>query len=225
MTNTLGYLVADEPILEELDATTAKRVTFAKQLNGYDRNEVDRYVESLSEAYRQAYDEYNSIYSKYNELLEKNDSLNREQEESKSDVVFIAKTLIDTEKLASEIITDAQVEADRIKDEAETKRQKLMEKAYRESMTAKTKAQNLLDEANAVFHETQERARAVIRNARFEAAKINSQARRNNEKVSESIGAVIKILQDLMSAEMPGQYANKQDTPVFASATAPGGCD
>lgn len=88
-------------------------IIFAEQENGYDKEQVDTYVERLSTAYQIAYDEYDAICEKYNTLIEEYEKLqSRRQYETKSNVTV--KTLMNAEVLAQNIIDDANREARRV---------------------------------------------------------------------------------------------------------------
>ena len=96
-----------------VDTTTKVSVSFERQMNGYDKEQVDRYISELSEAYQEAYDEYQYICEKYNEALEQKRAA---EESGASDL--IQKTLINAEILAEQLIKDAKTESDKIKTEA-----------------------------------------------------------------------------------------------------------
>ena len=197
---------------------TINDVTFTKQLNGYDRAEVDSYVENLTLAYQTAYDEYNSVCAKYNDLLEEYRILCREQEQNKSNVDVIAKTLVDTETLAHKIIVDAQAHADKITAETQAAVQIIREDALIEKAAAKRHAQKLIDDATAEMTGIQERAREVIRGAMDEAAQINGHARQNLEQTNKSIAGVVAKLKELMPLQaLDSQPTQKQEISVLAS--------
>jgi len=203
MTTTFTHQTPEEQITKEVKPMTINDVSFAKQFNGYDRAEVDRYVENLTQAYQTAYDEYNSVCAKYNDLLDKYGALCRQQEQNKSNVVVIAKTLVDTETLAHKIIADAQTEAEKIKAYSLTEAQKLKEDAYVEKAAAKIQAQKLIDDANAEMTGIQERGRELIRSAQAEAALINSQAKRNLDQTNGTIAGAAAKLKELLPPEAP----------------------
>ena len=197
---------------------TINDVTFTKQLNGYDRAEVDRYVENLTLAYQTAYDEYNSVCAKYNDLLEEYGILCRQQEQNKSNVAVIAKTLVDTETLAQKIIADAQAQADKITEETQAAAKIIREDAFIEKATAKRHAQKLIDDATAEMTGLQERSREVIRSAQAEAAQINDQARQKLEQTNKSIAGVVAKLNELLPLPaLDSQPAQKQEISVLAS--------
>lgn len=92
-------------------------IYFNEQKNGYDKAQVDNYINKITEAYQKAYEEYLATCEKYNNLMQdyKRLEANR-QTESNADAGIIAKTLIDSEKMAKKIIDNAHDEEARIVD-------------------------------------------------------------------------------------------------------------
>jgi len=218
MTNALFDLTTRKLSSKEVKPMTSNEVTFAKQIMGYDRDEVDSYVENLSQAYQTAYDEYNSVCAKYNDLLEEYDSIWRKQEQNESNVAVIARTLVDTETLAHTIIADAQAQADKLTAEAQAAVQIIREETFAEKAAAKRHAQKLIDDATLEMAGIQERAREVIRGARIEADQISGRARQNLEKTNRSIAGMVEKLKDILPPEaLDPQQAQKQEVSVLAS--------
>jgi DivIVA domain-containing protein len=177
----------------------ASEITFKKQFNGYDKDEVDRYINNLAQAYQTAYEEYAAVCAKYNELLEAHARLGEQQEQNKSGAAVIARTLVDAETLAQKIIADAYAEADKIKAETHAEAQKLKEDAYIEKAAARIEAQKLIDDANAETSGAKGRADKVIADAQDEAAQISFRARSNLEQADASVRQIINKLQGLLS--------------------------
>jgi DivIVA domain-containing protein len=50
-------------------AIPASEVFFSERFKGYDKKQVDRYIDNISNTYQAAYEEYNDLYSRYDELL------------------------------------------------------------------------------------------------------------------------------------------------------------
>ena len=200
-------------------------VTFAKQFGGYDRNEVDRYVKNLTQAYQTAYGEYNSVCARYNDLLKEYTALCRQREQNKSNVAVIAKTLIETETLAHNIIEGARSEAERIKSDTQESAQKIREDAFSERTAAKIQTQKLIDDANTEMSKARERAREIVKDAKTEAALVNMHAKRNLEQTNESIAVLVKNLQDLLPLEAHKQQMIREpEVPVLVQfSTASGG--
>ena len=107
---------------------------FATQKNGYDKADVEKYIDKLTKAYQTAYDSYQNICGKYNELVEDyNDMENTKR--SGSNFEAISKTLLDAELLAEKIVGNAQTEADRVVEQTRKSLEQIcqtMEQATRE---------------------------------------------------------------------------------------------
>ena len=93
---------------------TKTEIVFTEEKNGYAKDEVDNYVEKISEAYQKAYGEYQTVcdnykklYDTYNSLLEESKMTNVPRQTGLNSEI-IAKTLMDTEILAQKIIDNCQ---------------------------------------------------------------------------------------------------------------------
>ena len=116
-------------------------IFFTEQKNGYDKVQVDNYIHMLTEAYQKAYKEYLDICGKHNDLMQDYKKLETEREKQPGlNADVIAKTLLDSEKLAREIIDNAYNEESRIV--ARTKEN--LEQAYRTVDQALNDAQKFL---------------------------------------------------------------------------------
>ena len=180
--------------------TPASGVSFQKQFNGYDRDEVDRYIKNISEAYQTAFDEYTAVCDERDKLLEECKELGAEREQNKSNATVIAKTLIDAETLVQKIIADAHAEADKIIEEAQAAAQKTRDDAYTENAVAKIQAQKTISEANAEAAGIRDQANGLIDNAQIEAAKIEARTKRNLEHANEKIMRMISEMQGLLTS-------------------------
>ena len=149
-------------------------ISFTKEKNGYDRQQVDNYIKKLSEAYQTTYYEYLDISGKYKSLLEESEKQDKqEQVELSPDV--IAKTLINTEMLAQKIIADAQAEATAVLAEA----RKSLSNSKEETAKAKEAAKKIIDDANeeaemaaARARESFEKAQKVMKQAAYEVEEL-----------------------------------------------------
>jgi cell division septum initiation protein DivIVA len=92
-----------------------EEIIFGEQKNGYNKDQVDKYIRKLTEAYETAYKEYTNIREKYNALLQEHGNLEAVNENNLSSEI-IAKTLLDAEKLSKDIIKSARAEENRILD-------------------------------------------------------------------------------------------------------------
>ena len=90
-------------------------VFFSEQQNGYDKTQVDNYIQKVTEAYQAAYKEYLDTCEKYNNLMQEYKKLETEKR-SGINADIIAKTLISSEKLAQEIVDNAHAEEAKIVD-------------------------------------------------------------------------------------------------------------
>jgi len=69
-------------------------ISFPKRLNGYDRNEVDRYIADLSEAYQTAYKEHAYVSAKYDSLLEEYKTLDGEREQTYEKITQVVSEML-----------------------------------------------------------------------------------------------------------------------------------
>ena len=92
-------------------------ILFNEQKNGYDKIQVDSYIQKITEAYQTAYKEYQTTCEKYNNLMQDYKKLELAKNSGgNADADIIAKTLINSERLAKEIIDNAHSEEARIVD-------------------------------------------------------------------------------------------------------------
>jgi len=183
-------------------------VVFEKQFNGYDREQVDRYVGNLAKAYQAAYDEYNATCAKYNELLEKYKKL-EEQENHKPSSEIIAKTLVNTEVLAQQILQSAETEADRIKTAAQEEAKKVRENACVEAAVAKIQSKKLMEEANAEAAAAREKAEQIISDAKTEAAQAGVRVQRERELADQAIKRLLGEIQALLTEDDQTGYQSR----------------
>jgi len=111
-------------------------IFFSEQKNGYDKEQVDNYIRRLTEAYQTAYKAYLTVSEKYTDLKLDFKKLKSEIK-SGAETNSIERTLMDSEKLAKDIINDAYNEEARIV--AQTKNNldyvyKTVEKAINEAL-------------------------------------------------------------------------------------------
>ena len=87
--------------------STTIKIPFATQEMGYDRNQVDRYVQKLA-------DEYRGLQHKFNELSEKKDGSGVTSERHGINAEAISKAMVDAEVKAIQIVAEAKNEASRV---------------------------------------------------------------------------------------------------------------
>jgi len=178
-------------------------ITFQKQLNGYNRDEVDRYVENLAGAFQTANEEYKTVCAEYNELLYEYKKIETEREQqSKASSEIVAKLLIETELVAQKITGDAESEAEILKSTAQAEAKKILEDAYLEKASAQIEIKKLTGDAETEASETKNRARKLMSDAQINSVQINLHAKHNLEQANGSIRQIIASLQELL-AVMP----------------------
>jgi len=114
-------------------------IFFTEQKNGYDKAQVDNYIQMLTKSYQKAYQEYVDICAKYNELKQDYKKLEADKPVG-IDADLIAKTLINSEKLAKEIVDNAYNEEAQMVE----KTKKNLEQAYKTVEQAMAEAQKFL---------------------------------------------------------------------------------
>ncbi|MCL1858847.1 MAG: DivIVA domain-containing protein [Oscillospiraceae bacterium] len=131
-----------------------ERIFFKEQPNGYDKEQVDNYIRKITEAYQTAYDEYLAACEKYNNLIQDYKKLESEKQakQSAADVDIIAKTLINSERLAKEIIDNAHTEENRVIELTV----KNLQYAYTTLESAMSEVQKFLTFNNAISDEKYE---------------------------------------------------------------------
>ena len=134
--------------------STTIKIPFATQEMGYDRNQVDRYVQKLA-------DEYKSLQQKYNEMVEQVNYAPQPAPQphiapqpapqpaphARPDVnaEAIGKALVDAEVKAIQIVTEAKNEASRI-----------MQSAYEELGKIQQEKEYVTVEINALVRRLRE---------------------------------------------------------------------
>lgn len=93
-------------------------VRFDKQRGGYDRQQVDRYIEMLSKEYKTVCAKYTAVCDKHQKLYDSYNKLKQQSEGLKTNSSVISKTLVDAEVMAHQIIAKAEAEAEKIKADA-----------------------------------------------------------------------------------------------------------
>jgi len=86
-----------------------KRNAFSKTLKGYSVSEVDEYVMFLLTKYSEAFAEYQDLQIKYQSALSQLDAAKNEES-------TISATIVNAQKMADAIVTDAKEKANNIKE-------------------------------------------------------------------------------------------------------------
>jgi len=143
-------------------------ISFTTERNGYDREQVDRYIGKLSQAYQALYDGYTEVKTKHDSFVDGESLGFHDIAEINAEV--ISKALVSTEAVAQKIIADAHTEA----------------------AATRIELKRMTDDANSEVEKAQEAAKIIIDIANNEATEIVSQAKRNLETVSEIIAKSLK---------------------------------
>jgi cell division septum initiation protein DivIVA len=209
-------------------------IAFEKQLNGYSKEQVDRYITDLATAYQSAYDEYNNVCAQHNALLDDYKLLQAKIEE-RPNTGFIAKTLADTEIIVQKIIADAHAEAAIITAEAKAGAQRIIDEAYTEKAMAKILVQKTIDDANteavrvkveaqralesakAEVSIAQEQAKKMIEDARMEASQIKYRVEKDREQSNEILRMTISKIQ---AAIIPATASDTSGEDHYSSIQA-----
>ena len=155
----------------------ASEILFTTEAQGYDKKQVDAYIGKLSAAYQAAYSENQSLQEKCKSLLEESKKADL-REQTKLNAAVLTKTMINMEAMAQNIISDAQEEVIKAKEES----RRVLEEAKAEAAKAREAAQRIRDEANT------------------EAARIVSVAKRNAEQAQEVLERAVRQLYELAAA-------------------------
>ena len=111
-------------------------IKFSEQPMGYDKQQVDNYINKLTYEYNAMHNEYMSLVTKCNSLSEtclrlsdeKNrlaEILNQQPSQNKEHEAAIAKALIDAEILAKQIVDRANTESAKVDDATRIAREEL----------------------------------------------------------------------------------------------------
>lgn len=113
-----------------------KKTDFKKTLRGYDANEVDAFLETVSLRYERLYDENNSLTEKV-KVLTSDIDLYKENETT------LQKAIVKAQDLAEEIIGNAKKRAENIVKESELNAQKILQNTEKEIMGKKQELEEL----------------------------------------------------------------------------------
>ena len=94
---------------------------FKSAMKGYDKNQVDHYIQKVTDEYHILQNQFEELFSKYDNLMIKYDTLKKQPT---ANMDTITKALADAETKAGQIVVDARKEATHI---IESMREKLQE--------------------------------------------------------------------------------------------------
>ena len=178
-------------------------ISFAKEKNGYDIEQVNSYIKKIGEAYQTTYYEFLDISGKYKSLLEDcGNSDKKEPTGMNPDVA--AKTLINTEMLAQKIISEAQAEATA----AVAESRRIKDSADAEISKAKEAAQKIIDEAYAEAAKARADAQKITNDAQNEADLLVARVRVDIERARRIMGKASGEAEKLLTSFM---YENEND--------------
>ena len=180
---------------------SGQRITFDRQVYGYNIEQVESYVASLADAYQSAYEENSSVNAKYNDLLDEHRKLMQE-ENNKPGHEVITKVLVDAQTLAQKIIGDANEEAMRIKDEAQSVAKTVVEEAYIEKAAASIQMRKLISDAETEAAAVKEAAGKIMSEADVQARKTEARAKANIEQANAIIARMITEMQDMLTVQV-----------------------
>ncbi|MDZ4712601.1 MAG: DivIVA domain-containing protein [bacterium] len=113
-----------------------KKTDFKKTFRGYDPNEVDAFLETLSLRYERLLEE-NSTASEKIKVLTSDVEVYRENEST------LQKAIVKAQDLAEEILANAKKRAENVVREAELNAQKIMQENDKDIMTRKNELEEL----------------------------------------------------------------------------------
>ncbi len=113
-----------------------KKNDFKKNFRGYDPNEVDAFLETVSLRYERLFEE-NS------QLNEKVKSLASDVDVYKENESTLQKAIVKTQDMSEEIISNAKKRAENIIKEAELNSQKVMQEVEKDIMTKKQELEEM----------------------------------------------------------------------------------
>jgi DivIVA domain-containing protein len=83
----------------------SENISFNKQLRGYNKDEVNQYIKTLSQEYQTAYEKYNEVSDLHNDLLQKQKTFEDVREEQNQSIVdMMTKMHLDMEALAQKTV-------------------------------------------------------------------------------------------------------------------------
>ena len=181
---------------------------FSEQKHGYDKQEVDLYIELIRS-------EYAKVHTSYTELIEKVQDLEVFQGNAKN------------------VILSAQTAADNLRDEAEKKAEEIIasSQAKAEGITAEADSlrDNTKKEADQMISEGQSKAAQIVEQARIRSSQLiekGSLIRKDLERINGELSALMGRINN-MRYDSVGSYSKISDaeardlSKAIADAEAP----
>ena len=163
-----------------------KKNDFKKNFRGYDPNEVDAFLETVSLRYERLFEE-NSI------LSEKVKSLTSDVDVYKENESTLQKAIVKTQDMSEEIIANAKKRAENIIKEAELNSQKVMQEVDKDIMTKKQELEEmklrndkLVEDVKLFFLEKLNEMDEFIKNRNIYSMELANIAATNDENMNSN---------------------------------------
>jgi len=163
-----------------------KKNDFKKNFRGYDPNEVDAFLETVSLRYERLFEE-NSI------LSEKVKSLTSDVDVYKENESTLQKAIVKTQDMSEEIIANAKKKAENIIKEAELNSQKVMQEVDKDIMTKKQEIEEmklrndkLVEDVKLFFLEKLNEMDEFIKNRNIYSMELANIAATNDENMNSN---------------------------------------
>ena len=163
-----------------------KKNDFKKNFRGYDPNEVDAFLETVSLRYERLFEE-NSI------LSEKVKSLTSDVDVYKENESTLQKAIVKTQDMSEEIIANAKKKAENIIKEAELNSQKVMQEVDKDIMTKKQELEEmklrndkLVEDVKLFFLEKLNEMDEFIKNRNIYSMELANIAASNDENMNSN---------------------------------------
>ena len=98
--------------------STTIKIPFATEAMGYDRGQVDRYVQKLADEYRSLQQKHKALADRFEKTYEDPANAGAPAEPPTIDEQAISKAMVDAEIKAIQIVTEAKNEAARVVEDA-----------------------------------------------------------------------------------------------------------
>ena len=163
-----------------------KKNDFKKNFRGYDPNEVDAFLETVSLRYERLFEE-NSM------LTEKVKSLTSDVDVYKENESTLQKAIVKTQDMSEEIIANAKKRAENIIKEAELNSQKVMQEVEKDIMTKKQELEEmklrndkLVEDVKLFFLEKLNEMDEFIKNRNIYSMELANIAATNDENMNSN---------------------------------------
>ncbi len=163
-----------------------KKNDFKKNFRGYDPNEVDAFLETVSLRYERLFEE-NSM------LTEKVKSLTSDVDVYKENESTLQKAIVKTQDMSEEIIANAKKRAENIIKEAELNSQKVMQEVDKDIMTKKQELEEmklrndkLVEDVKLFFLEKLNEMDEFIKNRNIYSMELANIAATNDENMNSN---------------------------------------